>query len=293
MSQTADQLNRFIFDKADIRGEIVQINQSWQAILANHSYPKIIREYLGEVIAASVLLSATLKFEGSLTIQANGDGALTLMVVECSNDFGIRGVAKYQHPFPDENDLKVLLGSGTLVITIEQANNNERYQGVVALDGDSIAEFLETYLRRSEQLETRLFLAADEQAAGGLLLQQLPGNREENDNWDRITHLGSTIKGDELLGLDTKNILHRLYHEEDIRLFNAKPVYFKCTCSRKKVTRMLRSISQQEAAEIIKEQGNISVDCEFCGKAYRFDEIDIAEIYSEQVVQPSDPTIRH
>ncbi|MCU7834082.1 MAG: Hsp33 family molecular chaperone HslO [gamma proteobacterium symbiont of Taylorina sp.] len=292
MTQTADKLTRFIFDKADIRGEIVQIKEAWQAILSNHTYPKIIREYLGEVVAASVLLSATLKFEGSLTIQASGGGALTLMVVECSNDFGVRGVAKYQNPFPDENDLKILLGSGTLVITIEQSKTKERYQGVVALDGNSIAEFLEAYLLRSEQLETRLFLAADGKAAGGLLLQQLPGNREDNDNWDRITHLGSTIKDDELLTLDAKKILYRLYHEEDIRLFNAQSVYFKCTCSRKKVTKMLHSINHQEAAEIIKEQGNISVDCEFCGKTYQFDEIDIAEIYSPQV-QPSDPSIRH
>ena len=292
MIQTADKLQRFLFDKADIRGEIVQMKDTWQAMLSNHNYPRILRHYLGEVVAASVLLSATIKFEGSLTIQASGDGAITLMVVECSNDFGVRGVAKYQHPFPDEDSIKTLLGSGTLVITIEQAKTNERYQGIVTLEGDSIAEFLEAYLLRSEQLATRIFLAADEQIAAGLLLQRLPRKTADNDHWEHITHLGSTIKDDELLGLEINKILHRLYHEEDIRLFDAEAVYFECSCSRIKVARMLKSLSHHEAVEIIREQGNISVDCEFCGKVYQFDEIDIAEVYSTQV-QPSDTSIRH
>ncbi len=160
------------------------------------------------------------------------------------------------------------------------------------MEGNSIAEFLEGYLERSEQLETRIFLASDENAIGGLLLQQLPGNHEDDDAWERVTHLGSTIKSEELLGLDAKEILHRLYHEEDVRLFDPEDVYFKCSCSRDKVTNMLRSISHQEASDIIKEQGNISVDCEFCGKEYQFDEIDIAGIYSEHS-QTADPSIKH
>jgi len=281
MSKQKDKLHRFLFDKANIRGEIVSLDEVWQTMQANHSYPEVIRQHLGEVVAASVLLSATMKFEGSLTIQANGDGAMNLMVVECRNDFGIRGVAKYHEPFPEQTDLKTLLGAGTLVITIEQSKTNERYQGIVALEGNSIAEFLEGYLERSEQLETRIFLAADEQAVGGLLLQQLPGHQEDDDSWDRITHLGSTIKSEELLGLEAQEILHRLYHEEDVRLFDPESAHFECSCSRKKVTNMLRSISHQEAAEIVKEQGNIEVDCEFCGKTYQFDEIDIAGIYTE------------
>lgn len=292
MSNNKDKLHRFLFDKANIRGEIVALNEVWQTMLANHSYPEIIRQHLGEVMAASVLLSATMKFEGSLTIQASGDGHLNLMVVECRNDFGVRGVAKYHEPFPEETDLKSLLGKGTLVITIEQFKTNERYQGVVALEGNSVAEFLEGYLERSEQLETRIFLAADEHAVGGLLLQQLPGKNDDEDNWERVTHLGSTIKTEELLGLDAQEILHRLYHEEDVRLFDPEVVHFECSCSRKKVTNMLRSISHQEAADIVKEQGNISVDCEFCGKSYQFDEIDIAEVYSEHT-QPSDSSTRH
>jgi molecular chaperone Hsp33 len=287
-----DKISRFLFDKANIRGEIACLNKVWQNMQANHNYPQIIRQHLGEVVAASVLLSATLKFEGSMTIQASGNGALTLMVVECRNDFGVRAVAKFEDPLPEETDLKTLLGDGNLVITIEQEKTKERYQGIVALEGNSIAEFLEGYLIRSEQLETRIFLASDDMSVGGLLLQQLPGQSEDEDSWERITHLGSTIKQEELLGLDTKEILHRLYHEEDIRLFDPEDIYFKCSCSRKKVINMLRSISHQEASNIIKEQGNISVDCEFCGKEYQFDEIDIATIYTEHS-QNSDPSIRH
>ncbi len=287
-----DSLHRFLFDKVNIRGEIVSLNQVWQTMQANHNYPDVIQRYLGELVAASVLLSATLKFEGSMTIQASGDGALTLMVVECRNDFGVRGVAKYQEPLPSETDLPSLLGDGTLMITIEQANTKERYQGIVALEGDSIAEFLEGYLVRSEQLDTRIFLTCDEHCAAGLLLQKLPGQSDDTDAWDRVTHLGSTIKAEELLELDAKDILHRLYHEEDVRLFDAQSIYFKCTCSREKVVNMLRSISHQEASNIIKEQGNIAVDCEFCGQEYRFDEIDIAGIYTEHA-QSSDPSVKH
>ena len=287
-----DKISRFLFDKVNIRGEIASLNSVWKEMQVNHNYPDSIRQYLGEVVAAAVLLSATLKFEGSMTIQATGDNALTLMVVECRNDFAVRAVAKYQQPLPEDSDIKSLLGNGKLVITIEQAKTKERYQGIVALEGNSIAEFLEAYLIRSEQLETRLFLACNEDAAAGLLLQQLPGQNDDDDSWDRITHLGSTIKAEELLCLDTKEILHRLYHEEDIRLFDPQPIYFKCSCSRAKVTNMLRSISHQEASDIIKEQGNIAVDCEFCGKEYRFDEIDIAGIYTEHS-HDVDPSVRH
>ena len=275
-----DQLRRFLFDKANIRGEIVQLNEVWQSMEANHQYHPVIREYLGEVVAAAVLLSATIKFEGSLTIQASGDGPLSLMVVECRSNFGVRGVAKYKEPLPEQTDIKTLLGKSNLIITIEQALTNERYQGIVALEGNSIAEFLEGYLQHSEQLETRIFLAADKQAVGGLLLQQLPGKTEDDDSWDRITHLGSTIQKEELLELQATEIIHRLYHEEDVRLFDPEPVHFQCSCSREKVSNMLRSIGEEEAAGIIKEQGNISVDCEFCGTTYDFDEIDIAEIYA-------------
>ncbi|MCP3850219.1 MAG: Hsp33 family molecular chaperone HslO [Gammaproteobacteria bacterium] len=297
MSDSKDKIHRFLFDKANIRGEITQLNDVWQTMQANHNYPEKVRQYLGEVVAASVLLSATLKFEGSMTIQASGDNAITLMVVECRNDFGVRAVAKFQESMiaalsEEGADIKTLLGAGNIIITIEQSKNKERYQGIVALEGESVAEFLEGYLQRSEQLETRIFLACDEAAVGGLLLQQLPGQSEDDDSWERVTHLGSTIKSEELLELEAKEILHRLYHEEDVRLFDPETVYFKCSCSRDKVTSMLRSISHQEASAIIKEQGNISVDCEFCGKTYAFDEIDIAGIYTEHV-QPSGTSTKH
>ena len=287
-----DQLQRFLFDKPNIRGEIVQLNDVWQTMEANHNYPPVIREYLGEVVAAAVLLSATIKFEGSLTIQASGDGPLSLMVVECRSDFGVRSVAKFKEPLPEPADIKTLLGKSNLVITIEQTLTKERYQGIVALEGNTIAEFLEAYLQRSEQLETRIFLAADKHTVSGLLLQQLPGKNEDEHSWDRITHLGSTIKKEELLELEATEVIHRLYHEEDVRLFEPEQIHFQCSCSREKVSNMLRSIGEEEAAGIIKEQGAISVDCEFCGTTYEFDEIDIAEIYASNNPASSSAT-RH
>jgi len=280
--QSKDSLQRFLFLDADIRGEVAQLTQSWQAILANKDYPPLIRQYLGELMTASVLLAATLKLEGSLTIQATGNGLLNLLVAECKDDLSVRCVAKHHPNIPAQADLKELLGEGSLAITIDQ-NKGKSYQGVVSLEGNSIAQLLENYLQTSEQLNTQIWLAAGEKSSGGLLLQELPSQQSNgSEDWERVTTLASTIKNDELFNLSSDEIIYRLFHEEQVQLYEPNPVQFKCNCSHAKVTSMLRSLNQAEAREIMKEEGFIDVNCEFCGKNYRFDEVDLAEIYHPQ-----------
>ncbi len=279
-----DQLHRFIFENAPVRGEVVQLQQSWQAILERHEYPPIVREVLGEAMAATVLLSATIKFLGSITFQIQGDGPVSMLVVQVKTDKTVRAMASYE----DEDlqgGLKNLFGDARLVITIEMENAAERYQGIVELGDEGIAEAIQEYFRRSEQLETRLWLSADEQMAGGFLLQQMPGDTaadiEEDDDWNRLVLLADTLQKEELMSLSAREILQRLYHEDDVRLFTPDLVEFACSCSREKIEKTLLGLGYKEVQEILTEQGAVGVDCNFCNLHYEFDPIDVETIFSD------------
>ncbi len=289
-----DKLQRFLFEDIDIRGEIVQLDNSWLDILSNHDYPSIIENYLGEMMAATVLLAATLKIDGSLSIQASGNGILNLLITECRNNLTIRAIAKYQQQQLTERlsnnqetiDLKDLLGNGSLIITIEQ-KNGQRYQGIVAIEGNSIATMLEKHLLQSEQLKTRIVLACTPQQQGnpqtaGLLLQELPHQNEEHQQqWNEVSLLAETLTPDELLSQSSEKMIHLLFNEYDIRQFPAEEVSFECTCSQQKVSNMLLSLDYKEAQEIIHQSEFIEVACEFCHHLYRFDELDINKIFSK------------
>jgi molecular chaperone Hsp33 len=292
MKNNKDIIQRYLFEEHDVRGEIVQLEKSWQAILANHDYPAIIQHYLGEIVAATVLLAATLKIDGSLSIQVSGNGIINLMVAECRNDLSIRAIAKYNHKKLKQLDQKVienkltsgselsaLLSGGNLVITIEQ-NKGQRYQGIVALQGNSIAEILENHLLQSEQLRTKIVLACNDTISTGLLLQELPQQMEKRHQWDELALLANTLTEDELLALEAREIIHRLFNEYNIRVFDPQAIKFKCSCSQQKVSNMLLSLDYKEAKDIIHQSEFIEVNCEFCNKVYRFDELDITEIFS-------------
>ena len=287
-----DTLTRFLFEHAEVRGEIVRLDATWRAVLANHDYPEPIRSLLGEMMAAAALLAATLKFEGSLIMQMQGSGPVTLAVVECSSDFHLRATAKWRDDLAP-GDIAALLGQGKFVISLDPKNGNQIYQGIVALEGATVAEVLEHYLLQSEQLETRLWLAADGEQACGLLLQRLPEKvSEDADAWNRALNLGNTLSTEELLHLPAREILHRLFHEEDLRLFEPHPVSFRCTCSRERVADMLRLLGLDEVHSILVEQGKIEVDCEFCNRNYYFDAVDAEQLFAAEVVtQPG--TTRH
>ena len=287
-----DNLQRFIFENAPIRGEIVHLDATWQAVLERRQYPPRVREVLGELMAAAALLTSTLNFDGRLIMQIQGKGPVSLLVVECTSDRTMRAIAQWQGEIPDA-PLAALVGDGRLAVTIDPLKGKERYQAIVALEGLTVAEAFENYFARSEQLATRLWLASDPRQAAGMLLQRLPeAEPSDDDAWIRAVHLGSTITREELLALPVREIVHRLYHEEDIRLFSRMPVSFRCSCSRARVEAVLRMLGRDEIQSILAEQGSISVDCEFCGSRYEFDRIDAEQLFAALHSAPAMPT-RH
>lgn len=277
MKSQSDTLRRFLFENAPIRGERVHLYTSWHSVLERHDYPPLLRQIMGELIAAAVLLAATLKLDGSLVLQIQGTGAIKLLVVECSGDLKLRATAKWDGSL--EGRIPDLVGDGRFVITLVQQDGKPAYQGIVALEGESVAEILQNYMSRSEQLETRLWLAVDEYAVSGMLLQKMP-DQAEGDDWTRFTQLADTLHDDELMQLSTEELLHRLFHEEDVRLFEEQPVSFHCNCSRDNVAHVLRMFGAEEVEAILSERQTIEVHCEFCNRCYEFDKVDAAQIFS-------------
>lgn len=275
----ADSLLRFLFDQAPVRGEIVSLDQTWQEVLQRHDYPPLLQALLGELMAAAALLSATLKFDGALIMQLQGSGALQLLVVECNADLGMRATAKWQGEIRPQ-PLSDLLGKGRFVITLDPQNGQTPYQGIVGLEGDSVAAILENYMLRSEQLETRFWLAANQQRATGLLLQKLPEGHGDPDAWERAQMLAGTLTPPEQLEISPEELLHRLFHQEDLRLLGETTACFRCSCSRERVANMLKMLGEQEVNETLQEQGRVEVKCEFCNETYNFDQVDAAQLFA-------------
>lgn len=270
----------------------MHLDATWRAVLERRSYPAPLQTLLGEMMAAAALLSATLKFEGSLIMQMQGSGPVQLLVVEATSQHTLRATAKWDGELPG-GDVKALLGNGRFVISIVPESGKQTYQGIVGMEGGSIAEVLEHYMAQSEQLETRLWLASDARQAGGMLLQKMPAAPTgDPDAWNRATQLGATVKREELLSLPATEIIRLLYHEEDVRVFEPRPVAFRCSCSRERVTSMLRMLGHDEVRSIIEERNSVEVDCEFCGRHYSFDAVDAEQVFASDLVARSQPT-RH
>lgn len=292
-----DTLHRFEFDNIPVRGEIVKLEATFREVTSRHEYPPTISDLLGELIVAASLLSATIKFEESLIIQLQGDGPVNLAVVEVSNQHTVRGLAHWEGDI-SEPGLNKLLGEGRVVITVDPSSETNRYQGIAPLEGDTISETIESYLARSEQLKTRLWISVENGIAAGMLIQKLPVDDdfdledETNETWDRIEQLGSTITSEELLGLPVIKILHRLFHQEDVRLFEPEPVSFRCSCSRDRVRGVLRALGYDEVMSILEEREKIGVNCEFCNLHYEFDRVDAEQVFVSEL-SPDVPATRH
>jgi molecular chaperone Hsp33 len=282
-----DALTKFLFESLPVRGEVVHLDATWAAALERVDYPPAVRDLLGQAFAATALLASTLKFDGALTLQVTGAGPVHLLVVQCDSERHLRGLARWS----DETaglGFAALVGAGAdeggkMVITVEQRlpeGRGERYQGIVELSGGSLATALEGYFERSEQLPTRLWLAADGDAAAGFLLQVMPTREADADAWQHATVLAETLTPAELLGLEPSRLLHRLYHEEDVRLLEPQPVVFRCSCSRERIVEMLRGLGQDETMSIVAEHGQVEVHCEFCGRGYRFDPVDARALFA-------------
>lgn len=283
-----DTLQRFIFEHTPIRGEIVHLDATWRAVIERHDYPPIVRDLLGEMMAAAILLAATLKMRGRMIVQLQGHGPIRLLVVECTNALELRGVAHWQD-LPETTDLEVLLGDGRLIITLEPMDDQEKYQSIVETKGKTLAEILGRYLQQSEQLDTHIWLAANGERAAGMLLQKLPSKdpAQDSDIWNRVIHLSATVQREELLQLPQLSLLHRLYHEEEVRVFEPSPTCFRCSCSQDRVNTMLRVLGYDEVKSILQEQGQINVACEFCNQKYIFDSVDAEQLFASAATPPT------
>lgn len=280
-----DQLYRYLFEHHQVRGELVQLDQTFRHMVAAQEYPAPVRQLLGELLVATSLLTATLKFEGSITVQLQGNGPVSLAVINGDHQQQLRGVARWQGELPANPNLKALVGDGHLVITISP-DEGERYQGIVSLESDSLASSLESYFAQSEQLATRIWIrtggSAAEPLAAGMLLQALPASGEQHaDEFDHLSKLTDTIKDEELFTLPAEEILYRLYHEEEVRLFAPQAIQFRCTCSRERCEQALLQVGQAEVEAMIHEQGQIDMHCDYCGTHYQFDAIDAQALFAE------------
>lgn len=281
-----DYLYRFVFEGFGVRGEFVRLAASWQAVRKKHDYPALVAQSLGSALAAVSLLSATIKFRGSLVMQIQGEGLVRSLVAQATDQGTVRGMASFEMPAggsePESHDV---LGQARLVLSAESPKG-ERYQGIVPVEGGSVARAVEHYFQQSEQLPTRLWLAADESVATGLLLQRLPGAADDGEDWNRVLTLADTITEEELLSLDVEELLRRLFHEESVRLFEPEPMAFRCGCSRERVGQALVAIGEGEVEQILDEMGSIEVNCEFCNARYRFDAVDAAALFKPGTGEP-------
>ena len=295
-----DTLQKFIFDNAAVRGEFVEISDTWRDILQHHAYPPAVKTLLGEMVAAAALLSANLKFNGAIVMQIHGDGPVRLLVVECDSELRLRATAKVTEgaSVADDASLTDMLnatGKGRFVITLDPLDKmpgQQPYQGIVPLDGDDMATVIENYMLRSEQLDTRLWLAANEQVSRGLLLQKLPrhsgkddqsaqaSEAEDLETWNRAVMLASTLKQPELLSTGIQTLMERLFWEETIRVFEPAHPQFFCSCSREKVGNMLKMLGSDEVGAALDELGQLGINFDFCGKHYGFDKVDCAQLFA-------------
>ena len=275
-----DLLRRFLFEELGVRGEWVKLTTSWQAAKRHQRGAENVLQQLGQGLAAVVMLSATVKFKGSMILQAQGNGDIKTLVAQATDQRKIRGLVRGKE-IVAEGSLEVMFGQGQLVLTIESENGSP-YQGIVPLQGNNLAAALETYFEQSEQLKTRLWLFANANQAVGLLLQELPMQENYESDWEHIEILANTVTEQELFELDCEQLLYRLFHQEKIRLFDEEPVEFSCACSRSNIQRTLLAMGRTELEDILKEQGIIEVNCEFCSEQYRFDKIDVESILAQQ-----------
>ncbi|MEF1174418.1 Hsp33 family molecular chaperone HslO [Vibrio sinaloensis] len=277
-------LNRYLFEDLSVRGELVQLDEAYQRIISSKEYPAALQKLLGELLVSTTLLTATLKFEGSITMQLQGDGPVSLAVINGDHDQKIRGVARWEGDIAEDASIHDMMGKGYLVITIEP-KKGERYQGIVALEGDNLAEILEGYFANSEQLKTRIWIRNGEidgkKYAAGMLIQVMPDGTGSPEDFEHLEQLTDTVKNEELFTLEANELLYRLYNQEKVRLFEPQPVEFHCGCSRERSGAAIVTIDRAEVNDILAELGSISLHCDYCGTTYTYDEAEVSELFIE------------
>ncbi|EGR0938891.1 Hsp33 family molecular chaperone HslO [Vibrio cholerae] len=282
-SMANNMLHRYLFKDLSVRGELVQLDDTYQQMISSQEYPAAVQHLIGELLVATSLLTATLKFEGSITLQLQGNGPVSLVVINGDNNQQVRGVARWKGDIADDASLHDMLGKGHLVITIEP-KQGERYQGVVGLEGDTLAQVLEGYFERSEQLKTRLWIRVgkhDEKAcAAGMLLQIVPDGKGSAEDFEHLEQLTNTIKDEELFALPAEELLYRLYNQETVQLFTPQQISFRCGCSRERSAAAIVTVAREEINDILAQDGAVALHCDYCGTTYSFDSAQVAELYA-------------
>lgn len=274
-----DLLQPCIIESANSRLCLLQMEQSWNSVLSRHAYPEPVAEQLGQLLASSVLLRSRLKKGSSIILQIQGSGALKTLVAQSNPENTLRGLAKWQHTFRPAASIEEIYGNAKLVMTL--THEQQRYQGIVELCGETLSDSLEVYLSQSEQLPSCLKVFANQQRAAGVLIQKLPGStgHDEDDDWQRIKMLTQTISAHEMLNLPVTKIIKRLYHEEDVRIYDRQTVAFKCSCSRERIDSVLETMGRDSMLELLEEQGLVNVDCEFCNSSYKYYRAEIEQLF--------------
>jgi len=288
----SDQVRRFVLEQHPIRGHVVRLGRAWLELREHQDYPPVVQQLLGEAVGAVVLLAATLKFNGTLTLQLQGKGLVNLLVAQCTHDFKVRAMARHeplvQIEGGDAAGFRSLAGDGQIIVTVEATDRASSYQGVVPIAGDSLAESLETYFHQSEQLPSRVVLAASPGAVAGMLVQRIPtegGKQAPVDPaaleaaWMKTDHAMVAMTREQLLGDDVEQRLVHMFGADEVRVFKEHPVKFECRCSGERVANVLRSLGAEEVRSVIAEQGAVTVTCEFCQKPYKFDPIDVEHLF--------------
>jgi molecular chaperone Hsp33 len=288
-----DCLRRFLFEECNVRGEWVRLEQSWQQakqhqVLVNAT----VESELGQALAAVVLLSATIKFKGTMIMQIQGGGALKAMVTQATNAGMVRCLVRSEASVPDLSLTEMIGEGGRLVLTVE-SEDAMPYQGIVAVDKPNLATVLRSYFTQSEQLETHLWLFANQTHAAGFFLQVLPSDNPDKTDWERLEILANTLTEDEIFNLDCEELLHRLFHQEKVRLYEPQAIEFKCSCSRLKIGGTLAALGRSELESVLQERETIEVDCHFCGEQYMFDKIDVENLLANPVINETDSPTRH
>jgi molecular chaperone Hsp33 len=287
--RSTDTLRHFLFENSSVRGEVVHLDASWRAVIAQKEYPDPVRRLLGELVVAAVLLSATMRLTGSLTMQIKGDGPIKLLVVECKDGNSIRAMAHWDEAWQDDASFGAL-GKGQLVMTLDPTDSSERFQGIVELKGSSISETLEDYLRKSGDVNARLWLATNSDQAAGMLLQRsLDDDMDYDAFWQQALSVGCRITSSDLLELSLMDLISRFQNHYGIRVYADEAISFQCSCSQDRVNNVLRWLGEEEVHDVLRDIGTVHVECEFCGSVYEYDAVDVTQLFlGSTIVSQSD-----
>jgi molecular chaperone Hsp33 len=282
----ADHITPFVFDSLPVRGALIQMARSWRRMNRDHDYDGVVRDTLGHAAAAAGLIAQSLKFEGAVTLQIQGDGELRMLVTQCTSDFEVRGMANYDRN-GGAGTFGELISNAHCAITVD--SGDRPYQGIVEIERSSLARSLENYFARSAQVPSHVVLVSDASLSGGLLLQQMPGQQPmDEDDWNRLGLIAATLGTRDFEVAEGIDLVGKLFAEDDVRVFKSKPVVFRCRCSLRRAEEVLRMLGETETREVIEERGRVDVTCEYCGRKRTFDAIDISRLFTDNVVSGPD-----